>query len=65
MICEPGIGLTPEKRLNLPPAALQIPSELSRVLKSDVWQKKPVPGSLGGVGVAVTVSDDSFGSVGV
>lgn len=57
--------LTPEKRLNLPPAAPQIPSELSRFLKSDDWQKKLVPGSLGGVGVAVTVSDDWFGSVGV
>lgn len=57
--------LTPEKRLNLPPAAPQIPSELSRFLKSNDWQKKLVPGSLGGVGVAVTVSDDWFGSVGV
>lgn len=44
--------------LNLPPAAPQIPSELSRLLRSDDWQKKLVPGSLGGVGVAVTVSDD-------
>lgn len=42
-----------------------MPSELSRFLKSDDWQKKLVPGSLGGVGVAVTVSDDWFGSVGV
>lgn len=60
-----GVELTPEKMLNLPPAAPQIPSELSRFLKSDAWQKKLVPGSLGGVGVAVTVSDDWFGSVGV
>lgn len=58
-------GLTPEKMLNFPPAAPQIPSELSRFLKSDDWQKKLVPGSFGGVGVAVTVSDDCFGSVGV
>lgn len=58
-------GLTPEKRLNAPPADPQMPSELSRFLKSDDWQKKLVPGSLGGVGVAVTVSDDWFGSVGV
>lgn len=63
--CESGMELTPEKRLNLPPAAPQIPSELSRFLKSDAWQKKLVPGSLGGVGVAVTVSDDWLGSVGV
>lgn len=58
-------GLTPENMLKFPPAAPQIPSELSRLLKSAVWQKKLVPGSLGGTGVAVTVSDDSFGSVGV
>lgn len=51
--------------MNFPPAAPQMPSELSRSLRSDDRQKKLVPGSLGGVGVAVTVSDDSFGSVGV
>lgn len=57
--------LTPEKILNFPPAAPQMPSELSRFLKSEDRQEKLVPGSLGGVGVAVTVSDDWFGSVGV
>lgn len=51
--------------MNFPPAAPQIPSELSRSLRSEDRQKKLVPGSLGGVGVAVTVSDDWFGSVGV